>query len=75
MATRSELSTLDWGLFFVICSLCVPCDRPVQPDEVFLNLVLEYFPETLYRIERHHSKAKNIIATVQTKVSGAVPPL
>lgn len=39
-----------------------------KPDEVFLNLVLEYFPETLYRIERHHSKAKNIIATVQTKL-------
>ena len=39
-----------------------------KADEVYLNLVLEYFPETLYRIERHHSKAKNIISTVQTKL-------
>ena len=42
--------------------------RTLQADEVYLNLVLEYFPETLYQIERHHSKAKNIISTVQTKL-------
>ena len=48
--------------------LTLPAHDELQADEVYLNLVLEYFPETLYRIERHHSKAKNIISTVQTKL-------
>jgi len=48
--------------------LRLPANDELQADEVYLNLVLEYFPETLYRIERHHSKAKNIISTVQTKL-------
>ena len=53
---------------FVSHVLTLPANDELQADEVYLNLVLEYFPETLYRIERHHSKAKNIISTVQTKL-------
>lgn len=34
--------------------------RP-QKDEVFLNLVLEYIPENLYRVARHYSKQKQTI--------------
>jgi glycogen synthase kinase 3 beta len=33
-----------------------------KKDEVFLNLVLEYIPETVYRVARHHSKNKQTIA-------------
>ncbi|XP_053200585.1 glycogen synthase kinase-3 beta-like isoform X2 [Panonychus citri] len=29
-----------------------------KKDEIFLNLVLEYIPETVYRVARHHSKQK-----------------
>ena len=39
-----------------------------QPDEVYLNLVLEFIPDTVYRIERQHSKSKYIISVIQTKV-------
>ncbi|CAG0912296.1 unnamed protein product [Notodromas monacha] len=37
-------------------------DFDFQKDEVFLNLVLEYIPETVYRVARHHSKNKQTIA-------------
>lgn len=30
----------------------------VKKDEIYLNLVLEYIPETVYRVARHHSKQK-----------------
>ncbi|XP_018012953.1 glycogen synthase kinase-3 beta isoform X3 [Hyalella azteca] len=32
-----------------------------KKDEVFLNLVLEYVPETIYKVARHHSKQKQTI--------------
>ncbi|CAG0894561.1 unnamed protein product, partial [Darwinula stevensoni] len=32
-----------------------------KKDEVYLNLVLEYIPETVYRVARHHSKNKQTI--------------
>uniref|UniRef100_A0A2P2I2X3 Glycogen synthase kinase-3 beta-like n=1 Tax=Hirondellea gigas TaxID=1518452 RepID=A0A2P2I2X3_9CRUS len=32
-----------------------------KKDEVFLNLVLEYIPETIYKVARHHSKMKQTI--------------
>ncbi|EEC11886.1 conserved hypothetical protein [Ixodes scapularis] len=32
-----------------------------QKDEVYLNLVLEYIPETVYRVARHYSKSKQTI--------------
>ncbi len=30
----------------------------MQKDEVYLNLVLEYIPETLYQVARSYSKNK-----------------
>jgi len=30
-----------------------------KPDDIFLNLVMEYIPETIHRTLRNHTKAKN----------------
>ena len=46
-----------------------PTHAFLQPDEVYLNLVLEFIPDTVYRIERQHSKSKYIISVIQTKVN------
>ncbi|RZF35597.1 hypothetical protein LSTR_LSTR005125 [Laodelphax striatellus] len=32
-----------------------------KKDEVYLNLVLEYIPETVYKVARHYSKSKQTI--------------
>nr|CAD7392847.1 unnamed protein product [Timema cristinae] len=32
-----------------------------KKDEVYLNLVLEYIPETVYKVTRHYSKSKQTI--------------
>ncbi|CAB0009912.1 unnamed protein product [Nesidiocoris tenuis] len=32
-----------------------------RKDEVYLNLVLEYIPETVYKVSRHYSKTKQTI--------------
>ncbi|XP_043201151.1 glycogen synthase kinase-3 beta-like isoform X1 [Amphibalanus amphitrite] len=32
-----------------------------QKDEVYLNLVLEYIPETVYKVSRHYSRSKQTI--------------
>jgi len=32
-----------------------------KKDEVYLNLVLEYIPETVYRVARHYNKQKQTI--------------
>ncbi|XP_026298798.1 glycogen synthase kinase-3 beta isoform X7 [Apis mellifera] len=33
----------------------------VDKDEVYLNLVLEYIPETVYKVARHYNKSKQTI--------------
>lgn len=40
----------------------------LQKDEVYLNLVLEYIPETVYRVARHYSKSKQTIPIIFIKV-------
>ncbi|KAI9027249.1 kinase-like domain-containing protein [Phycomyces nitens] len=40
----------------------------LKKDEVFLNLVLEYIPETVYRTTRHYAKAKQHIPTLHVKL-------
>lgn len=40
-----------------------------QKDEVYLNLVLDFVPETVYRVARHFNKAKSIIPVIYVKVS------
>mmetsp|Transcript_11132 Transcript_11132/g.34121 ORF Transcript_11132/g.34121 Transcript_11132/m.34121 type:complete len:386 (-) Transcript_11132:276-1433(-) len=42
--------------------------RGDKPDEVYLNLVLEYIPETVYRVSRHHSRLKKPLPAIFTKL-------
>jgi len=39
-----------------------------KPDEVFLNLVMEYIPDTLYRVVRNHHKRGQQVPTIQVKL-------
>ncbi|MEQ2177095.1 Glycogen synthase kinase-3 beta [Goodea atripinnis] len=42
--------------------------RLVKKDEVYLNLVLDFVPEMVYRVARHFNKAKSIIPIIYVKV-------
>lgn len=48
----------------------------MQKDEVYLNLVLDFVPETVYRVARHFNKAKSIIPIIYVKVQSLflLPP-
>lgn len=51
-----------------------PCAPPSpQKDEVYLNLVLDFVPETVYRVARHFSKAKQTIPVFYVKVNPPAP--
>ncbi|CAF0817221.1 unnamed protein product [Adineta steineri] len=39
-----------------------------QKEEVFLNLVLEFIPETVYRVARHYTKQKQTIPILYVKL-------
>ena len=39
-----------------------------EKDEVYLNLVLEYVPETVYRIGKHYSKAGQHVPSLFIKL-------
>ncbi|EKX47114.1 hypothetical protein GUITHDRAFT_94045 [Guillardia theta CCMP2712] len=39
-----------------------------KPDEVYLNLVLEFVPETIYRIVKHYSRTKRVVPGVFIKL-------
>jgi len=39
-----------------------------KPDDVYLNLVMEYIPETIHRTLRNHTKAKKLVPIMYTKV-------
>ncbi|CAN0380201.1 glycogen synthase kinase-3 beta-like isoform X1 [Lethenteron reissneri] len=39
-----------------------------KKDEVYLNLVLDFVPETVYRVSRHYSKAKQTIPIIYVKL-------
>ena len=41
----------------------------IQKDEIYLNLVMEFVPETVYRVARHYSKNKQVIPFLYIKVS------
>lgn len=43
-------------------------DLTRQKDEVYLNLVLEFVPETVYRASRHYSKLKQPMPMLQVKL-------
>ncbi|MED6289296.1 Glycogen synthase kinase-3 alpha, partial [Characodon lateralis] len=38
-----------------------------KKDEVYLNLVLDFVPETVYRVARHFNKAKAIVPIIYVK--------
>ncbi|BFZ55138.1 glycogen synthase kinase 3 [Savitreella phatthalungensis] len=39
-----------------------------KPDEVYLNLVLEYIPENLYRASRHYARARQNMPLLEIKL-------
>lgn len=39
-----------------------------KKDEVYLNLVMEYVPETVYRVSRHYAKIKQPIPMLLVKL-------
>ncbi|CAK8683842.1 unnamed protein product [Clavelina lepadiformis] len=39
-----------------------------KKDEIYLNLVLDYVPETVYRVARHYSKSKQTIPILYVKL-------
>ncbi|CDW56097.1 glycogen synthase kinase 3 beta [Trichuris trichiura] len=39
-----------------------------KSEEVYLNLILEYIPETVYRVARHYNKTKQIIPMMYVKL-------
>jgi len=43
-------------------------DKSQKKDEVYLNLVLEYVPETVYRASRHYVKLKTPMPMLQIKL-------
>lgn len=55
--------------FLALFSQCLtPLLCSLQKDELYLNLVLEYVPETVYRVARHFTKAKLTIPIIYVKV-------
>lgn len=49
---------------------CISCSLPFQPqkDEVYLNLVLEFVPETVYRASRYFNKMKTVMPILEVKL-------
>ncbi|MBE7180448.1 MAG: protein kinase [Terriglobus roseus] len=41
---------------------------PPQKDEVYLNLILEFVPETVYRASRYFNKMKTVMPTLEVKL-------
>lgn len=42
--------------------------KPLQKDEVYLNLVQEYVPETVYRASRYFNKMKTTMPILEVKL-------
>lgn len=40
----------------------------IQRDEVYLNLILEYVPETVYRASRYFNKLKTVMPILEVKL-------
>lgn len=50
------------------CVSFLSVSSSLQKDELYLNLVLDFVPETVYRVIRHHSKAKQVMPQLYVKV-------
>ena len=46
----------------------IDTDKPFQKDEVYLNLVLEFVPETVYRASRFFNKMKTTMPILEIKI-------
>ena len=46
-----------------VCIFVYPKPSTPQPEEVYLNLVLEFVPETIYRIIKHYSRTRRQVRT------------
>jgi glycogen synthase kinase 3 beta len=53
------LKAMRYPVRYVLC---------LQKDEVYLNLMLEYVPETVYRASRHYAKLKQQMPMLQIKL-------
>ena len=53
-----HLCTQSLRLISKLHHLKLPNHQGEKQDELYLNLVLEYVPETVYSISRHHQKSK-----------------
>lgn len=62
---RVSVSMTCFGLF---SSLANQRYYPPQKDEVYLNLVLEYVPETVYRASRYFNKLKTTMPMLEVKL-------
>ena len=68
MLVSSIFSTLvERRRFDTKQSNCSDSNSPFQ-DEIYLNLVLEYIPETVYKVARQYSKQKQTIPVTFIKL-------
>lgn len=40
----------------------------IQPDEIYLNVVMDYIPETVYRVLKHYNKMKQPVPNILIKL-------
>lgn len=63
-------SFIIYTILFVFCvSSLFLLRSSLQKDEVYLNLVLEYIPETVYKVARQFAKSKQTIPINYIRVS------
>ena len=39
-----------------------------KPDEIYLNVVMDYIPETVYRVMKHYNKMKQPVPVILVKL-------
>ena len=55
--------------YAALSSFVIPStDQSLQKDEVYLNLILEYVPETVYRASRYFNKLKTVMPILEVKL-------
>ncbi|KAB0362204.1 hypothetical protein FD754_006360, partial [Muntiacus muntjak] len=59
---------MDVKVFFQIAIKVSEHLFSISKDEVYLNLVLDYVPETVYRVARHYSRAKQTLPVIYVKL-------
>lgn len=55
-------------IFYISSTLKLSPSQGEKQDELYLNLVLEYVPETVYSISRHHQKSKIALPLLYVKL-------